>query len=776
VAVFTLALGIGATTAIFSLLYAVVLRPLPFASPERIVLLRSLDQGQTRSVSPGSFLAFRQRLRSVETLAASFDAGFNLTGEGAPERIGGALVSAGYFDAFGVRPALGRAFSAAEDRPGTERVVVLSNRLWRERFGGDRSVLRRSMLLNGVPHAVLGVMPASFDLRSGGPGLWVPLALDVGKEATNFGNSYLRVLGRLRPGASLAAANAEARTVAAQLEKTDPRFNTGRSALVEGYVDSLLRGYRRRLWISLGAVGCVLLIACVNVANLLLARGAGRSREIAIRAALGAGRGRMVRQLLTEAVVLTLAGAAAGLALAHGAVRFLVAASPPGVPRLEQAVVGGPALAFSLGLALLSSLLSGLVPALRTARPDLQTMLKEGGRSLGSGGRDRVRNGLLVAEVALALVLLAGAGLLVRSALRLQQVELGFRPDPLLTARISFPRSSYTPERAVDAVDRMLAELGRGSGLQAAAITVLPFSSSVISSGVRFDGRDRVPGEDPWADTCAATPGAFRTLGIPIVQGRDFTARDRKGSPGVVAVSQSLARLAWPGQNPLGKRFSYTGEWLEVIAMVGDVRLGALEEPMRPAFYVPLAQYADLWDADIHLALVARSAGDPDSLVPELRQAVRVVDPRLPLFGIATMEQLRSSFLASTRFNSMLLAVLGVIGLILATVGIYGVVAWFVTQRTQEIGVRMALGATEGKVLALMAWQALRPVLAGLLVGIAGALAATRALAGFLFGVSATDPVTFAGVLLVLAVAALLASWLPARRAARVDPTRALAP
>jgi predicted permease len=542
-------------------------------------------------------------------------------------------------------------------------------------------------------------------------------------------------------------------------------------------VDYLLDAYRRRLGVLLGAVGCVLLIACVNVANLLLARGAARSREIAIRAALGAGRGRMVRQLLTESLVLALAGAAAGIGLAHLGVRSLVAASPPGVPRLEQAAVDGPVLAFTLGLSLLASLLFGLVPALRTARPDLQSMLKEGGRSLGFGPRDRVRGVLLVAEIALASVLLAGAGLLIRSALRLQQVPLGFDPDRLLTARISFPRPEYAPEGAVEASGRIVAELERLAGVEsAAAATFLPLASSSISSGVRFDGRESRPGEDLRADTRAVTPGAFHTLGIPILQGRDFQESDRKGAAGVVAVNQTLARLAWPGQNPLGKRFTYTGDWLEVVAVVGDARLGPLERKVEPAFYVPLAQYADLWDADIYLAFVVRARNDPASLVTGLRRIVHAVDPRLPLFDVATMDEIRVSSMASSRFNTLLLTLLGAIGLILAVVGIYGVVAYFVSQRTQEIGVRMALGATEGRVLALVVGQALRPLALGLALGLAGALAASRLLSGFLFEVSAADPVTFAGVLVVLAAAALLASWLPARRAARVDPTRALAP
>ncbi|HEX9940624.1 MAG TPA: ABC transporter permease [Thermoanaerobaculia bacterium] len=779
VAVLALALGIGATAALFSVLYAVVLRPLPFDHPERVVVLLALNpERETRSLSPGSFLEFRRRMRSVGSLAASFNSSFNLTGEGPPERIEGALVSAGWFEAFGARPVLGRVFSADEDRPGRDRVAVLSHRLWRGRFGADPEVVGRTVRLNGLPHTVLGIMPASFDLRSDSPRLWVPLALGP-EERTNFGNKFLRVVGRLRPGVSVPAAQGEAETVARQIVELDPRFNTGLGARIEPYVDRLLGGYRKRLWVLLGAVGCVLLIACVNVANLLLARGAARSREIALRAALGAGRGRIVRQLLTESLMLALIGAAGGLGLAHLGVRSLVAASPPGMPRLEQAGIDGPVLAFTLGLSLLSSLLCGLVPALKTARPDLQSMLKEGGASLGFRPRDRVRVALLVTEVALALVLLVGAGLLIRSALRLQRVEIGFDPERLLTAQLSFPQADYPgADGPVDAVGRMVEEMERLPGVTAAAaVTILPLSSSTISSEVRFDGRPPQPGKDPSADTRAVTPGFFGTLGIPVLAGREFTGDDRRGAPGVVAVNQTLARLAWPGQSPLGRRLDYTGEWLEVVAVVGDVRSGLLDEDLRPAFYVPLAQYPpELWKADVQLALAVRTQDEPASLVRDLRRIVHAVDPRLPLFSVATMDEIRASSVASTRLNTLLLTLLGTIGLILAAVGIYGVVAYFVSQRTQEIGVRMALGATEGRVLALVVEQALRPLALGLALGLAGALAASRLLSGFLFEVSATDPVTFAGVLVVLAAAALLASWLPAKRAARVDPTRALAP
>ncbi|HEV2844954.1 MAG TPA: ABC transporter permease, partial [Thermoanaerobaculia bacterium] len=473
IAVFTLALGIGATTAIFSLLHAVVLRPLPFPQPERIVYLWSIDRGDDhRSVAPGNFFTFRRDAKSFERLAAYNSSSFNLTGDGQPERIVGARVSAGYFDVFGVKPALGNVFRETEDRPGHEQVVVLSDRLWRERFGADSGIVGRSIRLNGKLYDVAGVMPASFELRATDARLWVPIAFGT-EEETNYGHSYLHVLGRLKPGVTPEAAEAEVATVAKRLQTVDPRSTENKGAHLESFQEGLLGSSTRRYLILLGAVGCVLLIACVNVANLLLARSAARAREIAIRAALGAGRGRIVRQLLTESLVLALAGAAAGLAMAYGGIRFLVGISPASVPRIAEAGIDGTVLAFALAVGLASSVVFGLVPALRTARPDLQGMLKEGGRSLGSH-RDWVRTGLMVTEVALALMLLVSAGLLIRSALRLQEVEIGFDPSGVLTAQLSLPRGDY-PEsaRLVQTLQRVVDEAGAVAGVESAAATSL---------------------------------------------------------------------------------------------------------------------------------------------------------------------------------------------------------------------------------------------------------------------------------------------------------------
>ena len=787
IAVLTLALGIGSTAAIFSVLHAVVLRPLPFPHPERIVHLWSLERGEERSLSPGNFFAFRNETRSLEHLSALQNASFNLTGDGPPERILGARVSAGYFAAFQARPALGRVFSEAEDQPSREQVVVISSRLWHDRFGADPGVVGRPIRLNGLPYTVVGVMPASFSLRADGPQVWAPMALET-EKATEFSNNYLQVFGRLRPGISLQEAQSEVTALARRLEERAPDDNKGKGALLGGFADRLVGGYRERFLVLLGAVGCVLLIACVNVSNLLLARGAARSREIAIRAALGAGRGRIVRQLLTESLVLGLAGAAAGLALAYGGVRFLVAISPPGVPRLEQAAIDGTALAFLLAVSLAASLAVGLMPALRTTRPDLQGMLKEGGRSLGGSPRDRVRSTLLVTEVALALVLLAGAGLLIRSAIRLQQVEMGFDPEGVLTAQISLPSSDYPDNsRIVATAQRIVEEVEHLPGVEsAAAASILPFSRWNTSSTLTIEGKvTKERSEQIDGNTRVVTPGYLSTLKVPRLRGRDFTPADREDAPRVVAINATLARMAWPGEDPIGKRLAYSStddkpDWLEVVAVVGDFRQGRLERAVQPELYLPLPQAVGFLQNGngASVAIVAKASGkaDPSTLAEPLRRAVQAVDPRLPVFDLKTMNQLRAATVALTRFNTLLLTALGLIGLVLAAVGIYGVIAYFVSQRTSEIGLRMALGATKGKVLAMIVLQAMRPVVVGLILGLGGAFVAARAITGLLFGITANDPATFTGVLVVLTAAALLASWLPARRAARVDPTRALAP
>ncbi len=783
-AILILALGIGATTAIFSGLYGMVLRPLPFPHPERIAFLWSFDQGEPRSVSPGNFREFQRSLHSVAHLAATRGGDFTLVRREGPERVSGVRTTAEYFAALGAQAALGRVFSPGDDRPGREQIAVLSHRLWRGRFAADPTVVGSAIRLNGLFYTVVGVMPASFDLRADGPELWVPLVLTAAEDAS-FSSSYLRLVGRLRPGVSLARAQREVDAVARRLAVEHPEDDARYRARLEGFLDGTVGGFRKRLEVLQGAVLCVLLIACVNVANLLLARGASRAREIAIRAALGAGRGRIVRQLLTESLGLGLGGVAAGLAFAAAMLQALRNASPAGIPRLDQVRIDGPVLAFALALGLAATFVFGLVPALRLARPDLQGMLKEGGRSLGAGSpRDRMRSGLLVVEVALALVLLVGAGLLIRSAVELGRVELGFAPARVLTAQVAVPQGGERNlQRSVQVFERVAAEVRRLPGVESAALaTILPLSRNNSSSTVNLDRPEPRSGEELEGNVRVVTPDYFKSLGVPLLAGRDLDGSDRQGGRRVVVVNRTLARQAWPGRAAVGQRLWYYDKvWLEVVGVVGDIRQGKLSDDVRPELYVPLEQAPPFtWSSDdVSMALAVRAipgVADPAALAPALRGAVRAADPAVPLYAVATLEEIRATLFALTRLNTLLLLGLGVIGLLLAAVGIYGVIAYHVGQRTQEIGLRLALGATEGKVLSLIVGQAMRPVLAGLVLGVAGAAALTRVMTGLLFGVSATDPATFAGVVLLLAAAALLASWAPARRASRVAPTRALAP
>ncbi|HEY4589705.1 MAG TPA: ADOP family duplicated permease, partial [Thermoanaerobaculia bacterium] len=607
-AVLVVALGIGASTTIFSVLSTVLVRPLPFHDPERLAWVANAppEEGlssQTLQVLP--YLSFKERNHSFSDMAAYFafygvgDSRLQVKGE--IERFNALPVSQNFFPLLGVQPEIGRLFSAEECKWNGPKAVLLSHGLWERRFASDPHIVGRSLTLDDEPVHVIGVLPASFELRAVGSRLWVPVAFTP-EQASNFGNCYLRVTGRLRPGVSQAAAEAEVAAIGKRLEPLDEPSRKGQGTRLEPFRDRLLGGYRKRLLILLGAVGCVLLIACVNVANLLLARGGVRAREIAVRAAVGAGRGRIVRQLLTESLVLGLAGGAAGLGVAHAGVRFLKAISPAGVPRLATAGIDGTALAFALGVSLAASLLFGLVPALRTARPDLQSMLKEGGRAVSSP-RDRVRTGLLVAEVALALVLLVGAGLLIRSAVRLQEVEVGFDPSGLLTAQLSLPFADYlgpdspSPDRAVRTVLEAVDRTARIPGVtSAAAASILPLSrNNNTSSTLDVEGL-AVPEEERLiGNTRQVTPGYFNTLRIPLLRGRDFTVRDRAGAPYVAVVNRRMARLAWGSEEVLGHRLAYTRDekgpvWMEVVGVAGDIRQGDLADETRPEVYLPLEQ------------------------------------------------------------------------------------------------------------------------------------------------------------------------------------------
>jgi putative ABC transport system permease protein len=784
-AIGTLALGIGATSAIFSLVWAVVLKPLPGVDPQRTVAVESLFEGHPGGVSAGNFVDWQARTTQLERLAAVDGASFNLSESGPPERVAAARVSNGFFEVFHTGPRLGRTFAASEDAPGQDRVVVLSEGLWRRHFGADPEVLGRAIRLGADSYTVVGVMPARFDPFLDHTQLWVPLALTPTQRAQHD-EHFLQVVGTLEAGVTRERAQREMEALAAQLAKEYPNQNFERTARITPLGAFLVGDTAQQLFILLGAVLLVLVIACLNVGNLLLARGTARTRELAVRAALGAGARRIVRQLLTESVVLAVLGGAVGVALAAVLIQLLRAAAPADVPRLGEASLDGVVLAFALLVSLGSSLLFGVVPALRAARTDLHGTLQRAAAAQTGGGRDRVRGGLIVVEVALALALLVGAGLLVRTALYLGTVEPGFRPHDLLSARLSLPPGVYDgPAAATAAFDRVATSLQAMPGVEAAAVvTSIPLSNWQSSNGLLPEGKTFDPANRINSLLRVTTPGYLQAMGLKLLQGRFIDATDVAGSERVMVVSRALARAAFPGQDPIGKRIDCCEGgpqhivWKTVVGVVEDVHTEGPAGRIHPEFYLPLAQAPPLswqWTQQT-MSVVARSSeGDASRLVPGMRAAVARVDSSLPLYDVATMETRLRDSTAVYRFLLRLLGALGLSGLLLAAIGVYGVVAYSVAQRRREIGIRMALGATAREVLRLAARTGLRPVALGLVLGVALSVLLGRALAGVVRGVSTTDVATLAAVALILLSASVVAVVVPSRRASRVRPSEALA-
>jgi len=786
VAVLTLALGIGATTAIFSAVQSVVLRPLPFPQPDRLVSIYEQLRNNRSNVSAGNFVDGIEPVGAFSVVAAEQFSSFNLSDAGDTERMIGGRVTAGFFDVFNLPAAHGRVFTKEEDQPGREQVVVLSHRLWTRRFGSDPGAVGRRITLNERPYDIIGVMPAEFDYTADSEELWVPIAFTAQRKATHD-EHYLQVYGRLKPDATTEQALHELHANAQRLRVAFPRDAAELDFTTVSALDDLVGDYPRRMFTLLGAVGFVLLIACGNVANLLLARGAAREGELAIRAALGAGRGRIARQLLTESVVLAVLSAIAGLALAAWGIRALVAAAPPGVPRLEQTTLDPYVLTFTLAVTLVSAMLFGVAPALRAARVDVQTVIKEGGRGAGMGSvRDRLRTGLIVAELAVALLLLVGAGLLIRSSLALQGVNPGFNPSGVLSNRFALPAEVYRDRATVvQTLHRLAGAAAQIPGATATAITTqVPMSgggngNGLIPEGVAFESRNAIGSR-----LRMVTPGYFDAMQIPIVKGRALTDADRQGALKVMVISEALARAAFPDKDPIGRRIACcesgpdgkSPDFKTVVGVAGDVRSRALGEAPAPEFYLPIDQVpAEGWDWVQRTAyIVVRTNLDPQAMAGPVREIVRNVAPGVPVFQVRTMEQRLEGSMATARFNTMLLTLLGLVGLVLAAIGVYGVIAYFVTRRTQEIGVRVALGASRAHVLALVFRQAAWPLGLGIVAGVGMSAMATRVLATQLFGVSAYDPLTFGAVVIALAVVALIASLIPAMRAASVDPTRAL--
>ncbi|MGH9778816.1 MAG: ABC transporter permease [Candidatus Acidiferrales bacterium] len=780
VAVLTLALGIGATTTMFSIVHNVLLRPLPYPDPDRIVWFFERQPNLEHAPFSGAdYLDLAQQNRTFEHIVAMRNLDFHLTGLEEPERVRGVVATPNMLGVFGTQPAHGRGFLPADGAPGAPRVALLSHGLWQRRFGGDPGVVGREITLNEESVTVVGVLPPSFRLGGGAdlylnPRHVVPevFATSTGDPTQNRATHYLTVAGKLKPGVSLAQAQADIDAVIARIEE---QHRTGHTAHVFPLHEVVVGDVRRPLLILLGAVGLVLLIACANVANLLLARATARQREIALRAALGAGRGRLVRQLLTESLLLAMAGCALGLLLAWWGIAALVAASPPQLPRVSAIQVDRVALAFAVAVGALTGLLFGLAPALQNTRTHLAEALKEGVRGAGGGlPHNRLRRGLIVAEMALSVTLLVGAGLLTRSLLRLLDVDPGFRPENLVTMTISFSSAKYSQEGRNRAfVEELLPRLESLPGVEGvAAANDLPLEGQDTTTYPTVEGREPAqPGEQLIIGVHSVNNNYFRTLGVQLRQGRFFDHRDASSAPRVVIVNQTAAQRLWPQDNAIGKRIRLLGweGFAEVVGVVGDIKHNGLSAPPSMDAYLPYGQSP--WS---HLRLTLRTSIDHAVVLSAVRAEVRALDADMPVFAVRPFQQVLDETLGERRLTLLTLGLFAGLSVVLAAVGLYGVMAFMVTQRTREIGVRLALGARRSDILRLVVGQGTRLALVGVGFGLIGGLALTRFLASLLFGISTTDPATFAVVAGLLLGVALLASYLPARRAMRVDPMVAL--
>ena len=783
VVVLTLALGIGANAAIFSVVNAVVLRPLPYADAARLMVVwGNLHRPGVEEIpaSAGEYVDYRDQVRSLEQVAAYDTLGFNLTGRGEPERVEGAVVTANLFPLLGVNAQVGRTFAAAEEQPGREHVAILSHALWTRRFHADPAVVGQVVAVDGRPVEIVGVMPAAFRFPDQTTELWRPILLDAeALGAGNRGSHGFTVLARLKRGITREQARADLDTVGAAFQARFPgNYRNGFSTTVRPLQDEVVGDTSRALFVLLGAVGLVLLIACANVANLLLARAASRRKEIALRTALGASRWRIVQQLLTVSVLVALTGGAVGLLLAFWGVDALVASAPDSLPRLREVGVDGRVAGFTALVSLVTGVLFGIAPAIRESRAELHETLKEGGRTSAAHGR--AGRLLVISEVALSLVLLVAAGLLIRSFARLQEVAPGFEPAKLLTFRLSLPESRYVTFDKGDAFfTELFTRLRANPDVRAvAASNALPFSGAGGSRTFYIDGRPPMRPEDSTEEQLRIVcDGYFGAMRIPIVKGREFTARDALTSPRVAVISEALARKHFPNQEAIGKRISFSQSeprWYEVVGIAGDVKHRGLDARDRPELYVPYRQ--PLFDSWIvrPMYLAVRTAGEPLAAVAAVRREVSGLDPEQPVFDVRSMDERITRSLTGRRFNMVLLGLFAALALTLAAVGIYGIVAYTVTERTHEIGLRLALGAQRRDVVAMVVRQGMTMTLIGTAAGVAVSLALVRVMSGLLFGVSAADPVTFVSIPVLLAIVSLAACYIPARRATRVDPMIAL--
>ena len=787
IAVIALGLGIGANTAIFSVVNAVLLRPLPYSEPARLanVFESNLQRGTKRGAfCYPDFADLRDQNQVFESMSSYHDSDFILTGWGEPARLLGAIVNANLFSLLGATPIMGRSFLPDEDKPGDSgRVVILSHRLWKTRFNSDPDILNRPMVLGGKNYTVVGVMPEGFQfpVQNQPVELWTTVAVDASGEepvTSQRGAHYMEVIARLKPNLTEVQAQADLDVIGARLEQQYPDTNTNRGLVLVPALERVVGNVRPALLILLGAVGCVLLIACANVANLLLARATSRHREMAVRAALGASRARIVRQLLTESVLLSAAGGAFGLLVALWGTPLLVKLSGDDVPRSALIGIDGRVLAFTLLVSLGTGIAFGLVPALHSSKTDLTESLKEGGRGSTEGAnRNRVRGALVIAEVAIAVVLLVGAGLLIQSLRRLRQVNPGFDPHNVLTLALGLPEVKYSTEQQADFYRQLLSRIESLPGVRSAsAVLPLPLSNDRIRITFETEGRPLPKGELPASEYRATGLNYFRTMGIPVLKGRDFTERDDKKSTAVIIINDAFAEKFFPVEDPIGTRIKpglsvdeTKPVWREIVGVVGNVKHLSLGAEPDPEYYVPQSQMP--FDSMI---IVAKTEGDPRSLISAVQSEVRSLDKDLPTYNIKTLEEYVAASVAQPRFNTLLLGIFAGLALVLTAVGLYGVMSYTVTQRTHEIGIRMALGARQPDVLKMVVRQGMTLTIVGIGAGLIGAYFLTRVMASLLFGVSATDPITFIAISVVIAGVALGACFVPARRATKVDPMIAL--